>query len=290
MYPARIDAYHRPKTVAEALSALSGHGDGAAFIAGGQSLMQAVKSRLVQPSCLVDLQDVAELKGVARNGKVAIGAMTRYVELASDQSLAPAYAAIGDAAAHVGDRQVRNRGTIGGSLCWNYLAACMPAVALGLGAVMHLVSANGERRLSADDFLGAPLETAREENEILKAIELPLPAANSGSAYKKWSLMSDGLPVVGVCVCVTCDGSGSCTSARVAIGGLANGPTRAAAAESKLVGASTGNGNGIAEAMAAAAEEIETQADIWADSAYRKQLIRSLGQEVAATALSRAAG
>ena len=288
MYPARIDAYHRPKTVAEALSALSGHGEGAAFIAGGQSLMQAVKSRLVQPSCLVDLQDVAELKGVARNGNLAIGAMTRYVELAGDASLAPAYAAISDAAAHVGDRQVRNRGTIGGSLCWNYLAACMPAVALGLGAVMHLVSADGERRLSADDFLGEPLETAREENEILKAVELPLPAANSGSAYKKWALLSDGLPVIGVCVSVTTDGSGRCSAARVAIGGLAGGPTRSPAAESALLGGE-GSGNGIAAAMAAAADEIDTQGDLWADPAYRKQLIRSLGQEVAQTAFSRAA-
>ncbi len=289
MYPATIDAYHRPKTVAEALSALSDHGEGAAFIAGGQSLMQAVKSRLVQPSCLVDLQDVGELKGVSRNGKLSIGAMTRYVELAGDASLGPAYAAISDAAGHVGDRQVRNRGTIGGSLCWNYLAACMPAVALGLGCEMHLVSADGERRLSADDFLGAPLETAREENEILKAVELPLPSTGSGSAYKKWALLSDGLPVIGVCVSVTCDSSGSCTSARVAIGGLAGGPTRSSAAEAKMSGISVGNQQALADAMAAAAEEIETQGDLWADSAYRKQLIRSLGQEVAQTALSRAA-
>lgn len=288
MYPARIDSYHRPKSVAEALSALSSAGEDAMFIAGGQSLMQAVKSRLVQPTALVDLQDVSELKGVSHNGKVAIGAMTRYVELAGDQSLGAAYAAVSDAASHVGDRQVRNRGTIGGSICWNYIAACMPAVALGLGAEMRLISAKGERRMSADDFLGAPLETARESDEILAAVELPTAPANSGSAYQKWSLLSDGLPVVGVCVYVECDGSGTCTAARVAFGGLSDGPIRSAAAEAALVGTSAGDAAGIAAAMEAAAGEIETQADLWADSDYRKQLIRTKGSAVATSALTRA--
>ncbi len=290
MYPARIDTYHRPKSVADALSALAADGEGAMFIAGGQSLMQAVKSRLVQPTSLVDLQDVGELKGVSHNGKLSIGAMTRYVELAADSSLGPAYAAISDAAAHVGDRQVRNRGTIGGSVCWNYIAACMPCVVLGLGAEMRLLSSSGERRLSADDFLGGPLETARKENEILVAVELPTAPANAGSAYQKWALLSDGLPVIGVCVSVQCDGSGRCTSARVAIGGLSSGPTRSTAAEAALIGKSAGDAEGIAQAMAAAAKQIETQGDLWADAEYRKQLIRSKGAAMAAKALARAAG
>jgi len=290
MYPAAIADYHRPKTMAEALQALTGHGEGASFIAGGQSLMQAIKSRLVQPSCLVDLQDVGELKGVSVNGGATIGAMTRYVELANDGSLGGAFAAVSDAAQHVGDRQVRNRGTIGGSLCWNYIAACMPAVALGLGATMHLVSSNGgERAVPADEFLGGPLETAREDNEILKAISIPAPGGAAGSAYKKWALVHDGLPVVGVCVAVEM-ASGSVTKARVAFGGLATGPKRSAQAEGGLIGVSGGDSAGIAAAMDAAADELEVQGDLWADPDYRKQLIRSLGSEVAATAMSRAAG
>ena len=89
--------------------------------------------------------------------------MTRYVELAAETRLAPAYAALIDAAAHVGDRQVRNRGTIGGSICWNYIAACMPAVALTLDATMNLISSSGaERSVPAHEFIGAPLETARQ--------------------------------------------------------------------------------------------------------------------------------
>ena len=290
MYPSVIQDYHRPGSIEEAVSAIAEAGEDAFFIAGGQSLMQAVKSRLVQPRCLVDLQDVGALRGVSANGGLKIGAMTRYVELAGEESLAPAYAAISDAAAHVGDRQVRNRGTIGGSLCWNYLAACMPAVALGLGASMTLVSGGGKSRsLVADDFVGAPLETARADDELLTAIDLPAAPAGAGSAYKKWALLTDGLPVVGACVYVE-TGGGACTKARVAFGGLASGPKRSAAAEEMLVGCAADDSERIAAAMAEAGRELETQSDLWADTAYRKHLITTLGTEMAAAALGRATG
>lgn len=289
MYPSTIADYSRPATVQEALSDLSRMGEDAVFIAGGQSLMQAIKARVVRPKGLVDLQSVADLKGVRLNGSLRIGAMTRYVDLASDKRLSPAYAAISDAAAHVGDRMVRNRGTIGGSVCWNYIAACMPAVTLGLGATMQLASTGGQREVPADSFIGAPLETARKDNELLVALSLPAPPARAGSAYKKWALVTDGLPVIGVCVYAETDESGACTKARVAIGGLASGPKRSPAAEAKLVGKKAADGKGIAEAMAAAAKEIQTQGDLWSDPAYRSHLIETLGSEVAATALRRAA-
>ena len=291
MYPAPIDEYVRPATVADALAALGRYDDGdAAFIAGGQSLMQAVKARLVRPRCLIDLQAVSGLSGidVGADG-VRIGPMTRYAEIAGDERLDGACAALRDAAERVGDRQVRNRGTIGGSLCWNYVAACMPPTAIGLGAQLELTAAGGgTRTLAAEDFLGGPLETAREENEILTAIDIPA-AGNAGSAYKKWGLVTDALPVIGVCVSLTV-AEGRCASARVAVGGLADGPTRSAAGEAALTGVAAGDGDGIAAAMDAAAAEIETQADLWADSDYRKQLIRSLGAEVTATAFARAGG
>jgi carbon-monoxide dehydrogenase medium subunit len=291
MYPAPIEQYHRPGSVQEALTAIADAGEDAFFIAGGQSLMQAVKARLASPRCLVDLQDVAELKGVSRNGTVKIGAMTRYADLAKEESLAPAYQAICDAASHVGDRQVRHRGTIGGSVCWNYISACMPAVSLGLGATMNLVSkSGGARSLTADDFIGAPLETARQDGELLVSLELPAPAARAGSAYRKWSLLTDGLPVIGACVYVETDAGGACSKARVAFGGLATGPKRSAAAEAKLAGVKAGDTAAIEAAMAAAAGELETQGDLWADPGYRSHLIKVLGAEMAATALNRAAG
>ena len=292
MYPAPIDEYVRPATVSDALAALGRYDEGdAVFIAGGQSLMQAVKARLVRPRCLIDLQAVSGLSGIEVSADgVRIGPMTRYVEIAGDERLTGACAALRDAAERVGDRQVRNRGTIGGSLCWNYIAACTPPTAIGLGAQLELTAAGGgTRTLAAEDFLGGPLETAREENEILTAITIPAAGDNAGSAYKKWGLVTDALPVIGVCVSLTV-ADGRCASARVAVGGLETGPTRSAAAEAALAGVAAGDGDGIAAAMDAAAAEIETQADLWADSDYRKQLIRSLGAEVTATAFARAAG
>jgi aerobic carbon-monoxide dehydrogenase medium subunit len=217
--------------------------------------------------------------------------MTRYVELAAEERLAPAYGALIDAARHVGDRQVRNRGTIGGSVCWNYIAACMPAVALTLDATMNLVSGSGgQRSLPAREFIGAPLETARRDDELLVSLQLPAPPKNAGSGYRKWSLLSDGLPVIGACVYVETDSSGRCARARVGFGGLASGPKRSPAAEAKLVGCGPEDADALGGAMAAAAEELETQGDLWADPAYRSNLIRTLGTEMAATALRRATG
>ena len=291
MYPAAIEDYVRPATVAEALAALGKYEAGdALMLAGGQSAMQAVKTRLLRPRCVIDLQAVAELQGVSTNGALRIGPMTRYAALAKEGSFNGAYQALNDAAARIGDRQVRNRGTIGGSLCWNYVAACLPPVALALGMEMELTGPNGSRTLAADDFIGGPLETAREDDEILVSLNLAAPPAHTGSAYKKWGLVTDALPVIGVAAMLTTDGSGACTSARVAVGGLGDGPRRAGAAESGLQGVSAGDAEGIASALQAASDEIETQSDMWADADYRKQLIRSLGAEVVATAFSRAAG
>ena len=179
MYPAPIDEYVRPATVADALAALGRYDEGdAVFVAGGQSLMQAVKARLVRPRCLIDLQAVDGLSGIDVGADwVRIGPMTRYVEIARDERLSGAYGALRDAAERVGDRQVRNRGTIGGSLCWNYVAACTPPTAIGLGASLELTAADGSQRtLTAEDFIGGPLETAREDNEILTAINIPAAA------------------------------------------------------------------------------------------------------------------
>jgi aerobic carbon-monoxide dehydrogenase medium subunit len=291
MYPAVIHDYRRPTSVQEAVTAIADGAADAVFIAGGQSLMQALKARLMQPRALVDLQDVAELKGVRIDGGVRIGAMTRYVELVTETRLAPAYAALIDAARHVGDRQVRNRGTIGGSVCWNYIAACMPAVALTLDATMHLVSSDGgERSVLAREFIGAPLETARKDDELLVSLQLPAPSPNAGSAYGKWALVKDGLPVIGACVYVELDDRGSCARARVGFGGLASGPKRSPAAEAQLVGCKAGDDEAVSQALAAAAEELETQGDLWADPAYRSHLIRTLGAGMASTALRRASG
>jgi len=288
MFPAHIEEYVRPVTVAEALAANARYEEGEAmFIAGGQSLMQAIKSRMARPRCLIDLQAIPTLKGIAFDAGLRIGAMTRYVEIAGDVRLDGAFAALRDAAGHVGDRQVRNRGTIGGSCCWNYVASCTPAVVLGLDGVMELTDASGARRsVPAGEFLIGPLETARRSDEMLEAVRFERPAARTGSAYRKWGLVKDALPVVGICVKVELDASGTCTAARVALSGLAAGAQLASAAP--LVG-SRGDPEALARTFGAIAEAVDVQSDKWATDEYRKQLIRTLGAEVASTAFARAA-
>jgi len=289
MYPAVIDNYEAPKTVHEALHALTKHGGESYFVAGGQSLMQAIKSRIISPKSLVDLQHVTELKGIEYDkGAVRIGAMTRYKDIATDERLDGAYQALRDAASHVGDRQVRNRGTIGGSLCWNYIAACMPPTCIGIGASLELVSKAGKRSLLAEEFLHGPLETARRDDEIVVAVTLPAAPKMCGSAYKKWGLVTDALPVVGVCAYVELGDDRRCRVARLAVGGLATGPRRAAAGEKSLIGVSANDSAAMSKAAKTAAESTETQSDIWADAEYRKKLIETLGQEVIATAFARA--
>jgi len=290
MFPAHIEEYVRPTTVADALAANARYEEGEAmFIAGGQSLMQAIKSRMARPRCLIDLQAIPALQGILFDDGLHIGAMTRYVEIAGDERLNGAFAALRDAAGHVGDRQVRNRGTIGGSCCWNYVASCTPAVVLGLDGVMQLADASGARRaIPAGEFLIGPLETARRGDEMLEGVRFARPALRTGSAYRKWGLVKDSLPVVGICVKVELDASGICTAARIALSGLPAGAQLASSGVEQLVG-SRGEHDALARAFSAIAESVDVQSDKWATDEYRKQLIRTLGADVASTAFARAA-
>jgi carbon-monoxide dehydrogenase medium subunit len=289
MYPAVIDTYHAPTSVQEALQAFANGGSNSFFLAGGQSLMQAIKARVISPKSLIDLQHVAELRGIQFTNKaVRIGAMTRYRDIAADEGLDGAYQALRDAASHVGDRQVRNRGTIGGSLCWNYIAACMPPTCIGIGASVDLVSNKGKRTLLVEEFLRGPLETSRHDDEIVVAVTLPTPAKSSGSAYKKWGLVTDALPVAGVCAFIELDDDGRCQLARLAVGALATGPRRAKVGEKALIGVFASDASKISEAAETTAESIETQSDMWAGAEYRKKLIETLAHEVIATAFARA--
>ena len=290
MFPAHIEEYVRPATIADALAANARYDEGEAmFIAGGQSLMQAIKSRMARPRCLIDLQAIDALKGVHVDKGLRIGAMTRYIDIASDARIPAGHAALRDAAGHVGDRQVRNRGTIGGSCCWNYVASCTPAVVLGLAGTMHLVAADGSRRdVPAGEFLIGPLETARRGDEMLEAVSFAPLGGRAGSAYRKWGLTKDALPVVGVCVQVLLDADGVCTQARVSLSGLSAGAQVASAGNAALVG-SKGEPAALERAFAAIADSADVQADKWASEAYRQQLIRTLGADVAATAFARAA-
>ena len=292
MYPAPIEAYFAPRSIDEALHCLADAGDGAMFIAGGMSLMQAMKARLVTPHALIDLNEVEELSGLARGPRgVTVRPLTRYRELAATTALHGALQAIGDAAATVGDRQVRNAGTIGGSLCWNYVASCLPNVCLCLDATLVLASlADGERRIPIDEFLIGPLETARRDDELLIEIRFPpFKHQGVGSAYRKHGATVDGLPIVGIAALIEVDETGICTDAHLSVGGIL--PTaRRFDGVRKILCGKPGTHRTFAEAAGAAADTIETQTDTLASAHYRAVLIRTLGRDVLAEAHARATG
>lgn len=290
MYPSAIQNYEAPDSIDGAMAAIAKFGDDAHFIAGGQSLMQAIKSRIIQPETLIDLKNVQELRSLETAQGVTIGAMVRYREIAANAGFDGRLAALRDAASHVGDRQVRNRGTIGGSLCWNFVSACMPTVTLALDPRLTLGSeARGRREVGIAEFLGEPMETDRQEDELLISIFFPEANGRQGSAYGKWSLLTDGLPVIGVCASVSLDENNKCKSARISVGGLETGPVRFERAEAALLGSAHDDVKCHEDAISVAAEEADIFDDVTGDAEFRRQLIRSVGLKSIVTAFERAA-
>jgi aerobic carbon-monoxide dehydrogenase medium subunit len=188
--------YQRPKSVADAAKAIAGK-DEAKLLAGGMTLIPTLKQRLAKPSDLVDLGRIAELKGIKRDGNaVVIGAMTRHAEVASSDVVKSAIPALAQLAGGIGDPQVRNRGTIGGSLANNDPAADYPAAVLGLNATVI----TNKRRIAADDFFKGMFETALGQDEIITAVSFPL-AEKAG--YSKFPNPASRYAIVGVLVART---------------------------------------------------------------------------------------
>ena len=198
--------YHRPSSLGDA-SGLAGKSADAKLLAGGQSLVQAMKLRLSAPSDLVDLNSIAELRGIKSDGKtVTVGAMTRHAEVAASADVKKAIPALAALAELIGDRQVRNQGTIGGSLANNDPAADYPAAVLGLGATV----VTNKRKIEADKFFKGMFETALEPGEIVTQVSFPVPKR---AAYVKFKNPASRFAIVGVFVADT--GSG----VRVAVTG-----------------------------------------------------------------------
>ncbi len=213
--------YHRPTTVADAAKALGSAGDGK-IIAGGMTLVPTLKQRLAAPSDLIDLGAIADLKGIKAEGdSITIGAMTRHVDVATSSVVKTAIPALAHLAELIGDRQVRNRGTIGGSLANNDPAADYPAAVLALGATVR----TNKREIAADDFFRGLFETALEEGEIITAVQFPKPEK---AAYEKFAQPASRFALIGVFVAKTKGG------VRVAVTGGGNGVFRAADIEAAL--------------------------------------------------------
>ena len=257
-------AYQTPASVADAVKAAGA--DNVKMIAGGQSLLGAMKLGLAAPDALIDLGAIAEMKGICRDGdSIVIGAMTTHATVAESAEVRQAIPALAALAGGIGDRAVRNRGTIGGSLANNDPAACYPSAVLGLGATVK----TDRRTIAADDFFLGMYQTALAEDEIIVSVSFPIPAK---AAYQKFRQPASRFSLVGVFV------SSGPQGVRVAVTGAAPGVFRATAVESALA----------ADWSAAAANSVKFPADglntdLHGSAEYRAALIPVLaGRAVAA--------
>jgi carbon-monoxide dehydrogenase medium subunit len=267
MIPAAFE-YTRPASLDEALRLLSANG-GSKIIAGGQSLLPLLKLRLASAEKLIDIGRLAELKGVRQlpDRRMAVGAMTTYSELLD--SPVKAYGLLRDALPNIGDVQVRNRGTVGGSIAHADPASDLPACLLALDAEIVARSPGGERTIAATEFFRGAFETALKPGEVLTEVRLMGPRDDAGSAYASLEQPSSGYAIVGVAaVVIRGDASGPIRSSMVAITGVGDVAYRATAVENALNG-SDGSAEAIVAAAAHATDGITVRGDIHADSAYR---------------------
>jgi carbon-monoxide dehydrogenase medium subunit len=264
MYAAAFD-YARPSTVDEAIALLSQHGEDAKVLAGGHSLIPAMKLRLAQPKVVVDIGRIAGLSYVREaGGRVAIGAMTTHADIEASRLLQQKCPLLAETAGHIGDVQVRNRGTIGGSLVHADPAADYPAAILALDAEIDLAGPRGRRTVAAGDFFVDLLQTAIRPDEILTEIRVPMTPASV--AYEKTEQKASGFALAGVAVVMTPD------NVRVGVTGVAARPYRAAAVEQALRGRRQPTPEVIEQAAAHAADRIDPLGDIHASAEFRAHL------------------
>jgi carbon-monoxide dehydrogenase medium subunit len=255
----------RPTTLADAAKLAAA---GAKPLAGGQTLLASMKMRLSSPEQLADLSGIKELAGIKRDGNAfVIGAMTRHADVADNAELKAALPALADMAAHIGDRQVRAMGTLGGSVANNDPAACYPSAVLALGATIHTT----QRKIAADDFFLGMFATALNEGELITAISFPIPKR---AAYMKFKQPASRFALVGVFIAQFDAG------VRVAITGAANGVFRHVGLEAALSKSFTPEA-----AAAVKIDATDLNSDIHATAAYRANLISVQAQRGVAKAL-----
>jgi carbon-monoxide dehydrogenase medium subunit len=282
VYPSQFE-YVRPSSVDEAIAILAKDPD-AKVLAGGHSLIPAMKLRLAAPGTIVDIGKIDGLSGVKTKGGVTIGALTTYRAIIDADGL-DKFPVVQAATKQVGDPSVRNRGTLGGSLAHNDPAADLTAVMLALNASVTAKGPNGERTIPVDDLFVGLLTTSLEPEEILTSVSIPEDFAGANQAYVKHAHPASGYAVVGVAVAVT-QKDGKVESARIAVTGAPEFAKRATSAEDALVGKKL-DADSIAAAAALAADDLgELNGDVYASPEYRAHLVRVLTKR----ALSQAAG
>jgi carbon-monoxide dehydrogenase medium subunit len=287
MYTAPF-TYHAPQSLRAAVRLLRAHPGEARPLAGGMSLVPAMRLRLAQPEHLVDLGRIGELAGIgAVDGGIGVGAMTAHRDVERSHLLARRLPLLAHVAGTVGDRQVRNRGTLGGSLAHADPAADLPAAVLALEGVLHTAGAGRARRIAAHRFFLDPYTTALGESELLTRIVFPAQPRNTGWAYEKLENHASRFAVVGVAALVTPGRGGACARARIAVTGAGPVAFRARAAERSLEGRPL-TGQAIARAARAAGRGVAFLADAHGSAAYREHLTAVLTERALRAASERA--
>ena len=273
MIPAQFD-YLAPKTIDEAVGLLAQHPDDAKVLAGGHSLIPAMKLRLAMPQVLIDIGRIKDLSYIREEGgQIRIGAMTTHHQLESSDRLREICPLLTECAGAIGDVQVRNKGTIGGSLAHSDPAGDWPAAIIALGAEIVAVSASGERTINATDFFVDMLTTALNPGEILREIRITAPTGRWGQSYMKVAQPASGFAVVGVAVNLNRDASGACQSAGIGITGVASKTYRASAVEQAIIGSKLDEQT-VKSAAAHAADGVDVNGDLYASEAYRRHLVQ----------------
>lgn len=285
MIPAAF-AYERPSTVEEALGLLQQHAGSAKLLAGGQSLLPLMKLRVANVERLIDIGRLAELRGIRRlsDGRLAVGALTTYREMLESEDVMR-YGLLRDALPGIADVQVRNRGTIGGSLAHADPASDMPAVVLALDAEIAARSVRGRRVIRAVEFFEGPFQSALAPDELVTEVILPAGRDDAGSAYRSLEQPASGYSIVGVAAVVFGD-AGRLTGASVAITGVSGVAYRATAVEQALAGRPR-SALDLAAASRGAVGSREVNEDIHADRAYRARMAEVYTRRALEAALAR---
>lgn len=288
MIPGEFD-YHSPATIDEALALLDRLGDESKILAGGHSLVPAMRFRLAQPGALIDINRIAELSYIREeNGHLAIGALARESELEHSPIVADGYPMLVDAGRVIADPLVRNRGTVGGNLAHADPANDHPAVMLASGATLVARGSGGTREIAVDDFFTGLFESALAPNELLVEIRVPTPAAGQGGAYEKMERKVGDYAISAVAINVTMDGD-TCRAVRIALTNVSAVPMRAPQAEAALAG-KTITEDVLEAAGKAAAAECDPSGDLRGSADYKRDITRILLKRAARRAIARAKG
>lgn len=288
MKPAPFD-YYAPTRLDEALELLAEHGADAKPLAGGQSLVPAMNFRLAQPPVLVDLNGVAELAHLTweRDGGLRLGAMTRQRVLERDRLVADQAPLLADALPHIAHEQIRNRGTVGGSLAHADPASELPAVMVALAARFRVRSLVGERWIPAAEFFVGLFMTVLEPGELLVEIEIPSRPGRAGWGFGEVARRHGDYALAGVAAHVEVDDDGRCAEARVVLFGVGEGPTISPHVRDALLGQQP-TSTVVRTAAAAVDPDIEPSGDIHASAAYRRHLAHVLTRRALGRAFARA--